>query len=212
MYCNKCGASVGDDVRFCPKCGNELPQAQLPVVYSAETSGKNRIIGIAAVAIVALLIAAAAIAVFSGQSYKKIVKDYMKCTIETQDGKTYVSLFPEEILGVSYGDKESVYNAAEKMLKNMKDDMTDTLGGIKDYNYKITDSERADRDELREMKTELSSRYSLKISDMRDVEVTCRLTGENGRIMALEYDFILVKSGGAWYIYGVDYEQENDIL
>lgn len=212
MYCNKCGAPIDDGVRFCPRCGNELAEALLPAVYKTENNKRNKIIGIAAVTVAVLLIALIVLAIFGGRGYKKTVKEYMRCTIETQDGKTYVSLFPEEILGVSHGDKESIYNAAEKMLKNMKDDMTDTLGGIKDYKYKITDSERADGDDLREMKAELNSKYSLKISDMRDVEVTCRLTGENGRLLNLEYDFILVKSDGTWYIYGVDYEEAEDIL
>lgn len=211
MYCNKCGTPVDEGVRFCPRCGNELINAQLPVVYGAENK-KNRIIGIAAVVVSALIIAVIALAVFGGRGYKKTIKEYMKCTIETQNGKTYVSLFPKEILGISHGDKESVYNAAEKMLKNIKDDMTDTLGGVKDYKYKITDSERADRDDLREMKEELSNKYSLKISDMREVEAECRIDGENGRALKLEYDFTLIKSGGEWYIYGVDYEEAENIL
>lgn len=34
MYCINCGEKLEDDVKVCPKCGNEINPSRLPMVFS----------------------------------------------------------------------------------------------------------------------------------------------------------------------------------
>ncbi|MBO6061560.1 MAG: zinc ribbon domain-containing protein, partial [Clostridia bacterium] len=95
-FCPNCGEALEDEARFCPECGasaaaaeaaiEEAPikeavpaaEAEAPAEPRKKKSGVGKAIGIAALVILALLIAAAAVLYFTGLWQKLVPASRLK--------------------------------------------------------------------------------------------------------------------------------------
>lgn len=197
MFCGKCGAKNPDDAVVCGQCGARIGEAKaLPArvtLPSPARGGKNhRLIGIAAVAVIAVVLV---IVLLSGGSkgYETPVKEFidgaMKGNVEAM-----INVIPEDALSSSF--------------KNELNTMADFGETIKRYYYgdvkikhsiSFTDTEDIKGDDLSELKEDYLDYYDLKVKAAKDVYVNLTISVD-GEETSQPMVIPVVKIGGKWYI------------
>lgn len=206
MFCGKCGAENSDGAVFCSRCGAEIAGSKQKVILmetkenSAGQSGDhNRIIGMVAVGLAALIVIIIAVMLFGGRSYKTTVNKYFGSLIEA-DAKEMISLYPKavinEILATERYEKDELIEEVQESLDKAKEYYLDDLK----VSYKILDAYDLSGKELRELKSEYEEEgIDIDISGAKIVEVEFVSKYEDD-----EYEEVLeiyvIKVGRSWYI------------
>lgn len=231
MFCNKCGAELKDGAGFCSKCGAKLegvntgvnmaPQNTAdvrtsvnitPQVESVNQKQKtNRIVGIAVVAIAAVLVIVVLAALFGGRSYKKVATRYMKdcLSLTTESIEDMFSLLPQEMidelldetgmddLGELAERMENYFKSERKAIEEQKE------RGIK-FSYKIAETEDYSDRELRKL-TESFEKQGIELKIKAAKYVTVELTATmDGEKETEEITFSVMKIGRNWYLTTID--------
>lgn len=225
MFCNKCGSPVNEGDRVCTKCGapiqtvSQEPVTDTSMTYNMNQTGnglqdkKNKIIGMSAVGVVALVLIIIVVALFGGRSYKKTVKQLMNCVFDTYNSKTFVSLFNEDMLESEVGySKDKIKEQVDDTMETLESSVERSTGGIKKYSYKIVDNEKYDKEDLKDIKDLCSQKYDIKVSSAREVELTCEVKCKNGDEKNFDFEVILIKVGRSWYIYDIDSSSGFNII
>ncbi len=204
-YCINCGNQLNGE-KFCPKCGAavETETEKAPESTSVGGNGaiKKVILGVAVIAVVVV-----ACVLFSGRSYKKVVKDYMKATIKA-DSEKLVSLLPDSVVDCIIDDD---YDGDRD---EMMDDIDDTLDdideqlysyGVKtsDISYKIKDAKDMPNDDIHDLEKEYR-KAKIKIKKAKKVEVEITIP-QNDKKNSTTVEIGVAKIGRSWYLIDFDF-------
>ena len=214
MFCGKCGAQNPDGAAFCKECGEKLEAVGVdtgvdtaPVVSAkaADSSKRNKIIGIAAVAILAVVILVAALMMFGKKGYKAIVKQYMEAVLDLDVDKM-LDLLPDEVVNELL-DEEGVEDIAELLSDS---DFTESLDLAKsmldsvDLSYEIVDISDMSAKDIEELQDDFDDEdIDLEISDGKQVTVDILLKRdefETTKTLELQ----VIKVNGSWRVSGLD--------
>lgn len=194
MYCGKCGTKNEDGAAFCKECGEQLTGAAPQAAASAlEKETHYRKIGIAAVAVIAVVIVAVFF-LFSGpKPYEKPLKQMIN-GINSQDATAIVeSMLPQK--GIQY--LEEHYSGTTD---GMQKDLTRSFAGQEvQISYKlekVSDALESDSDNsfLSDLET-----IGIEVTDQK--RLTIQLSGkQNGIEASLPGSLIVYKADGKWYV------------
>lgn len=210
MFCRKCGAEIPDGSVFCDKCGERTviiengQNTEAPYMTNGVSDKRNRIIGILAVGVAAVVVIAVASAVvFGGRSSREVVKDFFEAVYEDADADDFMELFPRQVTYSMFSAYGGINNdMAEYYIESELDDMRGGLRGDQRVRYDIVQNDRYDKDELERLQNELQGEYGIKPSDARDITVSYNV-GYDGQSSAIELQ--LIKLGRSWYL--IDFEE-----
>ncbi len=210
MFCRKCGAEIPDGSVFCDKCGERTviiengQNTEAPYMPNGVSDKRNRIIGILAVGVAAVVVIAVASAVvFGGRSSREVVKDFFEAVYEDADADDFMELFPRQVTYSMFSAYGGINNdMAEYYIESELDDMRGGLRGDQRVRYDIVQNDRYDKDELERLQNELQGEYGIKPSDARDITVSYNV-GYDVQSSAIELQ--LIKLGRSWYL--IDFEE-----
>ena len=139
MFCRKCGAEIPDGSVFCDKCGERTviiengQNTEAPYMPNGVSDKRNRIIGILAVGVAAVVVIAVASAVvFGGRSSREVVKDFFEAVYEDADADDFMELFPRQVTYSMFSAYGGINNdMAEYYIESELDDMRGGLRGKK---------------------------------------------------------------------------------
>ncbi len=215
-FCSNCGGQIPEGANNCPGCGK--PVANNPVVspvatayqqpagypVPAKTNNTAKYIGIGAVVVVAIIVIVILFNLIKGifgASYTKPIDNMFK-GIEKQSWKTFSSaLLPEEAEYIEdymgYG-----YDNMDDFLKEMYDGFEDEYGKNIKISYKITDTEKLDNGDMKDLEEDFDANYDEKIDikEAYQLEVEATIRG-NDDSSTDSSDMIVVKVGSNWYMY-----------
>lgn len=239
-FCTSCGSPLADNARFCPYCGARLATNVMPgaLVDSASTtsasreapldvlkektvstvggfknsSRRNTYIGIAAFAVVAIVLIVILVNLFGG-GYMGALNDYFEA-IEDRDAKAFAKSFYSsdmiDYITNKYDmDKDEFYDHYEDNVKSRHD----FYGSYKDssiefeLSFELIDKEKLDKDELDECVEELLSvceinEYNAKVSTGYRLEgmLTSEVKGE--KPVSYHEEYVVAKVDGDWILLG----------
>lgn len=234
-FCTKCGASCDDSTAFCTSCGAKFDSAAQPqAAATAGTEDKsildkfkenanvdtlkglqknpnfNKIVGIAAVGVLALIILIILISTL-GAGYKKPIGNFLKA-IEEKDPKAYVKTIPDFEYDYykkklkdsdKYDKPEDLF---EEQLEKSLEELEDDYGKKIKLSYKVVDKEKLDDDDLKDIKKIFKENYdekSVDVSKGYEVDVEVKVKGKDDKDEE-DVTFTVVKVNGDWVIYEVD--------
>lgn len=237
-FCTKCGATLDDNATFCTACGakSEVTAASTPAAGSgaAAASGgtpldqlkqksmqaisgfnnnpkKNTYIGIAAVAVAAVILIVLIISALGG-GYKGALNDYFS-GICNKDGKDYLNATSPGVIQKYLKkeediDKDDQIKGAKATAKSKYDRLEDYFGKDLKISYKITDKEKYDKDDLEDIEDFMNSFYDdeikFKFSAAYDLELELTIKGKDDKEDEIEAEATVVKINGDWVVMSFD--------
>lgn len=205
--CGYCGAKNQEDVAFCEECGaplcNSAPVASgpNPVKEKPEAHKRNRIVGISIVAVVVAACIAIAVGIFGGRSYKSTVDKYIRATFEA-DGKTMLTLLPEELIKVACEEEDMTEREAAKEITKELEDTVDYYNSHYDewsYSYDIIEIKDISGEDLRDLKENWKDEFDVKVKAAKTVKVEFTITLD-GDTMQNNVHIQMIKVGNSWYV------------
>ena len=199
MFCGKCGAKLEDNVKFCAVCG-----AKVNAKSETPAAGKNRKVGMIAVAAV-LLVAIILVSSLFGGGYKKTVNKFMDAFLEA-DAETMVELIPKKSLEAIMDEFGYDKDELDDLIDNAEDVLEFQVGILGlfaeddlDISYRIEDATDLPKEIVESRFGDYKDDFDIKVSAAKEVEV--ELTIKMGKDKETEsLDVTVVKVGGSWYI------------
>ena len=170
-------------------------EAQLPQANKKGFDVK-KLIPVVAVAVVVAIV----IGLFAGGGYKKPVKEFFEIVYEGKASKIK-NMVPKDVV-----DDEDMEELIEKY-QEMYDEKVEENGKTK-YDYKITDSEKLDKDddEFEMIAKSAESWFEVDEDDVKQVyEIEVEVTAEtDDDEIEEELTLYSAKIGGKWYLFIAD--------
>lgn len=208
MFCGKCGAQNLDDATFCKECGAPLNGAltassDAGSVRSKQASNtSNRKIGIAAVAIVAIVLVVILVSLFGGRGYKSVVNKFIDASLSA-DGKTMVSLIPDEVIKVGC-EKEDMTKSEfiEYFTEELEDELDDIERYYEDwsYSYEIIEVEDYSSKALKSLQEDYEDEFDVDVKAAKTVTVEVTITADEDNEFSNSLEVEVIKVGRSWYI------------
>lgn len=224
-FCNNCGTQMDDQSTFCPNCGTasqvaEPAQASAPkadinaavgkvtdftqnYVNAAKKNKKLIIIPVAAVA--ALIAVIVLISLLAGGGYKAPINDYIDMMSGKASKAQIKRMAPKEVWEKMEDetdmDFDDVYDDYKDGVDDLRDNLEDEYGKNVKITYKITDKDKLDKDDLKDIKDELKDRFDIskkKVTAGYELDVDIKIKGREDEDED-EMTFTVVKIGGKWY-------------
>ena len=210
MYCTKCGAKNEDDAKYCEQCGAKLQNtvdnikpAVLPDkhVPKKEKRGHTniKIAPIIILIILLILVLMFPRLILSGQTEKKIVKEFVEAEMKI------VEFLPEEILNAIETEggmsKAEFTEALHDNLDSAMNTIKNTLGEDWKYSYNIKRIKSVSKEELEELKEKYrdETELDLDISEAKTAEID--LTAGDGETESSSVmDINIIKIKNKWYL------------
>lgn len=218
MFCTECGAKNEDSAKFCVECGAKLGNSnvRIKIPTPSETdSGMNKKVirnprkKINVIPIIILLILAVAVVTFprlilSGQSEKKLIKEFIKAEM-TADGEKVIEILPDEIVEAAETQggmtKNEFIKAVQEQLNSAMNTVVNTYGEEWKYSYEIKSIKKASQEDIEEWKNTYKDGFEMDvdISEGKICEVEINFNGnEINNTSNIELN--LVKIRGKWYV------------
>ena len=218
MFCTECGAKNEDSAKFCVDCGAKLGNSnvRIKIPTPSETdSGMNKKVirkprkKINVIPIIILLILAVAVVTFprlilSGQSEKKLIKEFIKAEM-TADGEKVIEILPDEIVEAAETQggmtKNEFIKAVQEQLNSAMNTVVNTYGEEWKYSYEIKSIKKASQEDIEEWKNTYKDGFEMDvdISEGKICEVEINFNGNEIRNTS-NIELNLVKIRGKWYI------------
>ena len=165
MFCTECGAKNEDSAKFCVDCGAKLGNSNIRIKIptpSETDSGMNKKVirnprkKINVIPIIILLILAVAVVTFprlilSGQSEKKLIKEFIKAEM-TADGEKVIEILPDEIVEAAETQggmtKNEFIKAVQEQLNSVMNTVVNTYGEEWKYSYEIKSIKKASQEDI----------------------------------------------------------------
>ncbi len=168
---------------------------------------KNTVIGIAAVAVVAVALIVALFLIIGGlgkggSSPEAAAEAFIKAFANLDADKT-LDCIPDKILEVIAEDD---YDGSLKELKkDLREEFEEMKGDGWDIKVKVKvkENEKVSRDELKKLKEKYEDDYDVKITEARDITVKLTVKGEvddEDINETVERNLHVIKVGKKWYI------------
>lgn len=218
MFCTECGAKNEDSAKFCVECGAKLGNSnvRIKIPTPSETdSGMNKKVirnprkKINVIPIIILLIIAVAVVTFprlilSGQSEKKLIKEFIKAEM-TADGEKVIEILPDEIVEAAETQggmtKNEFIKAVQEQLNSAMNTVVNTYGEEWKYSYEIKSIKKASQEDIEEWKNTYKDGFEMDvdISEGKICEVEINFNGNEIRNTS-NIELNLVKIRGKWYV------------
>lgn len=165
--CEKCGADLQENARFCPKCGAPVTVTNSTSSVYREGDGRKKKIPYAIIIIIGILVVA--IGIFIVTRPKTIVlNDYLEFSVEGYDGygTAYATLnedkFARDIYTIAQKKKKSGYLDEERMFSGVKLDVNVTPNENLANGDKIKIEFEYDKDDFKEYGIKLNAKNITK--------------------------------------------------
>ena len=219
MFCGKCGYKNEDGAVICAQCGEKMNSEYASVANDTDAAKKvskrNKLVGIVAIALAALIFLGALTAILVNIFYRspaKTARQMVKYICEA-DAKKLAGLLPDAYFEDMEEDSDNDYNK-----RDFIDDLDENLADMQeyyeerdkkwDYSCEIRDVYDLDKEKLSELEDRYEDEYDIEIKNAKKVKVKLTMTfdGESQRETII---MIVVKIGGTWYM---DVESFNSVI
>ena len=213
MFCGACGAKNPDGAAFCQSCGAPLREMQAEAVPqggsaadSIQSSQRNKMIGIAAVAVAAIVVVFLAFNLLGGRGYESTVTKFLDASLDG-DAETIISLLPDEMvdqaleeLGYHPSDRDEAVEELNAALQSAAGSLKDALGDNLKVSYNVVSAEDLSASKLLELRQSYSV-YDIDVEGAKEVDVEMTVTAT---ALDLSGTYTLtvpvVQVGRSWYL------------
>lgn len=213
MFCGACGAKNPDGAAFCQSCGAPLREMQAEAVPqggsaadSIQSSQRNKMIGIAAVAVAAIVVVFLAFNLLGGRSYESTVTKFLDASLDG-DAETIISLLPDEMvdqaleeLGYHPSDRDEAVEELNAALQSAAGSLKEALGDNLKVSYNVVSAEDLSASKLLELRQSYSV-YDIDVEGAKEVDVEMTVTAT---ALDLSGTYTLtvpvVQVGRSWYL------------
>ena len=213
MFCGACGAKNPDGAAFCQSCGAPLREMQAEAVPqggsaadSIQSSQRNKMIGIAAVAAAAIVVVFLAFNLLGGRGYESTVTKFLDASLDG-DAETIISLLPVEMvdqaleeLGYHPSDRDEAVEELNAALQSAAGSLKEALGDNLKVSYNVVSAEDLSASKLLELRQSYSV-YDIDVDGAKEVDVEMTVTAT---ALDLSGTYTLtvpvVQVGRSWYL------------
>ena len=213
MFCGACGAKNPDGAAFCQSCGAPLREMQAEAVPqegsaadSIQSSQRNKMIGIAAVAVAAIVVVFLAFNLLGGRGYESTVTKFLDATLDG-DAETIISLLPDKMvdqaleeLGYHPSDRDQAVEELDAALQSAAGSLKEALGDNLKVSYNVVSAEDLSASKLLELRQSYSV-YDIDVDGAKEVDVEMTVTAT---ALDLSGTYTLtvpvVQVGRSWYL------------
>ena len=213
MFCGACGAKNPDGAAFCQSCGAPLREMQAEAVPqggsaadSIQSSQRNKMIGIAAVAVAAIVVVFLAFNLLGGRGYESTVTKFLDATLDG-DAETIISLLPDKMvdqaleeLGYHPSDRDEAVEELNAALQSAAGSLKEALGDNLKVSYNVVSAEDLSASKLLELRQSYSV-YDIDVDGAKEVDVEMTVTAT---ALDLSGTYTLtvpvVQVGRSWYL------------
>lgn len=213
MFCGACGAKNPDGAAFCQSCGAPLREMQAEAVPqggsaadSIQSSQRNKMIGIAAVAAAAIVVVFLAFNLLGGRGYEPTVTKFLDASLDG-DAETIISLLPDEMvdqaleeLGYHPSDRDEAVEELNAALQSAAGSLKEALGDNLKVSYNVVSAEDLSASKLLELRQSYSV-YDIDVDGAKEVDVEMTVTAT---ALDLSGTYTLtvpvVQVGRSWYL------------
>ena len=213
MFCGACGAKNPDGAAFCQSCGAPLREMQAEAVPqegsaadSIQSSQRNKMIGVAAVAVAAIVVVFLAFNLLGGRSYESTVTKFLDASLDG-DAETIISLLPDEMvdqaleeLGYHPSDRDEAVEELNAALQSAAGSLKEALGDNLKVSYNVVSAEDLSASKLLELRQSYSV-YDIDVDGAKEVDVEMTVTAT---ALDLSGTYTLtvpvVQVGRSWYL------------
>ena len=213
MFCGACGAKNPDGAAFCQSCGAPLREMQAEAVPqggsaadSIQSSQRNKMIGIAAVAAAAIVVVFLAVNLLGGRGYESTVTKFLDATLDG-DAETIISLLPDKMvdqaleeLGYPPSDRDQAVEELDAALQSAAGSLKEALGDNLKVSYNVVSAEDLSASKLLELRQSYSV-YDIDVDGAKEVDVEMTVTAT---ALDLSGTYTLtvpvVQVGRSWYL------------
>ena len=213
MFCGACGAKNPDGAAFCQSCGAPLREMQAEAVPqggsaadSIQSSQRNKMIGIAAVAVAAIVVVFLAVNLLGGRGYESTVTKFLDATLDG-DAETIISLLPDKMvdqaleeLGYHPSDRDEAVEELNAALQSAAGSLKEALGDNLKVSYNVVSAEDLSASKLLELRQSYSV-YDIDVDGAKEVDVEMTVTAT---ALDLSGTYTLtvpvVQVGRSWYL------------
>lgn len=213
MFCGACGAKNPDGAAFCQSCGAPLREMQAEAVPqggsaadSIQSSQRNKMIGIAAVAAAAIVVVFLAFNLLGGRGYESTVTKFLDASLDG-DAETIISLLPDEMvdqaleeLGYHPSDRDEAVEELNAALQSAAGSLKEALGDNLKVSYNVVSAEDLSASKLLELRQSYSV-YDIDVEGAKEVDVEMTVTAT---ALDLSGTYTLtvpvVQVGRSWYL------------
>lgn len=213
MFCGACGAKNPDGAAFCQSCGAPLREMQAEAVPqggsaadSIQSSQRNKMIGIAAVAAAAIVVVFLAVNLLGGRGYESTVTKFLDASLDG-DAETIISLLPDEMvdqaleeLGYHPSDRDEAVEELNAALQSASGSLKEALGDNLKVSYNVVSAEDLSASKLLELRQSYSV-YDIDVDGAKEVDVEMTVTAT---ALDLSGTYTLtvpvVQVGRSWYL------------
>lgn len=213
MFCGACGAKNPDGAAFCQSCGAPLREMQAEAVPqggsaadSIQSSQRNKMIGIAAVAAAAIVVVFLAFNLLGGRGYESTVTKFLDASLDG-DAETIISLLPDKMvdqaleeLGYHPSDRDEAVEELNAALQSAAGSLKEALGDNLKVSYNVVSAEDLSASKLLELRQSYSV-YDIDVDGAKEVDVEMTVTAT---ALDLSGTYTLtvpvVQVGRSWYL------------
>ncbi len=213
MFCGACGAKNPDGAAFCQSCGAPLREMQAEAVPqggsaadSIQSSQRNKMIGIAAVAAAAIVVVFLAFNLLGGRGYESTVTKFLDASLDG-DAETIISLLPDKMvdqaleeLGYHPSDRDQAVEELDAALQSAAGSLKEALGDNLKVSYNVVSAEDLSASKLLELRQSYSV-YDIDVDGAKEVDVEMTVTAT---ALDLSGTYTLtvpvVQVGRSWYL------------
>ena len=213
MFCGACGAKNPDGAAFCQSCGAPLREMQAEAVPqggsaadSIQSSQRNKMIGIAAVAVAAIVVVFLAFNLLGGRGYESTVTKFLDASLDG-DAETIISLLPDEMvdqaleeLGYHPSDRDEAVEELNAALQSAAGSLKEALRDNLKVSYNVVSAEDLSASKLLELRQSYSV-YDIDVDGAKEVDVEMTVTAT---ALDLSGTYTLtvpvVQVGRSWYL------------
>ena len=213
MFCGACGAKNPDGAAFCQSCGAPLREMQAEAVPqggsaadSIQSSQRNKMIGIAAVAAAAIVVVFLAFNLLGGRGYESTVTKFLDATLDG-DAETISRLLQDKMvdqaleeLGYNNSDRDEAVEELNAALQSAAGSLKEALGDNLKVSYNVVSAEDLSASKLLELRQSYSV-YDIDVDGAKEVDVEMTVTAT---ALDLSGTYTLtvpvVQVGRSWYL------------
>ena len=213
MFCGACGAKNPDGAAFCQSCGAPLREMQAEAVPqggsaadSIQSSQRNKMIGIAAVAAAAIVVVFLAFSLLGGRGYESTVTKFLDASLDG-DAETIISPLPDKMvdqaleeLGYHPSDRDEAVEELNAALQSAAGSLKEALGDNLKVSYNVVSAEDLSASKLLELRQSYSV-YDIDVDGAKEVDVEMTVTAT---ALDLSGTYTLtvpvVQVGRSWYL------------